>query len=127
MLKVALVFLGSGVGGVLRYGLSGWVQKSANGTFPFGTLVVNVLGCLAIGFLGAGFASRLMIREEYRVALIVGVLGGFTTFSAFGAETFTLLLNGQFVSALINILASVGLGLMAVWAGYHLAEHWLGA
>lgn len=126
LVKLALIFIASGVGGVCRYLLSGWAQKLANGSFPAGTLAVNVLGCLLIGFLSAAFAGRWLVREEYRVALIVGVLGGFTTFSAFGLETFALLNDGQYARAAWNVIASVGLGLASVWAGYRLAERWLG-
>ena len=127
MFKCALIFLGSGVGGVCRYALSGWVQRLGNGSFPLGTLAVNVIGCVLIGFLTGGFSGRLLMREEYRIALVVGILGGFTTFSAFGMETFALLNDGQFARATMNVAASVGAGLAAVWIGYRLAEHWLGA
>ncbi|MCG3128798.1 MAG: putative fluoride ion transporter CrcB [Phycisphaerae bacterium] len=126
VLKLALVFVGSGVGGVGRYLLSGWAQRWANGTFPLGTLVVNLLGCVLIGFLTAAFAGRWLVREELRVAAVVGVLGGFTTFSAFGMETFAFLNDGQYARAWLNIALSVGLGLIGVWGGYRLAESWLG-
>ncbi|MBI5864277.1 MAG: fluoride efflux transporter CrcB [Planctomycetes bacterium] len=126
MIKFALVFLGSGLGGVLRYALAGWVQRSYGGTFPLGTLTVNVLGCLAIGFLSVALTGRILVREEYRVALVVGILGGFTTFSAFGAETFALLNDGQHLRAAANVLLSVVLGLAAVWIGYRTAESLLG-
>jgi fluoride exporter len=126
MLKLVLVFVGSGVGGLLRYLLSGSVHKLLNGTFPLGTLAVNVVGCLLIGFLSAGFSGPLLVREEYRIGLLVGILGGFTTFSAFGIETFAFLNDGQLLRAAANVLLSVGLSLIAVWAGYRLAENWLG-
>ena len=99
----------------------------ANGSFPLGTWFVNVTGCLAIGFLSAAFSGRILIREEYRIGLIVGILGGFTTFSAFGMETFALLNDGQHARAALNVFLSVGAGLAAVWLGYRLAENWLGA
>ncbi len=126
MFKLVLIFFGSGVGGILRYALSGWVQKLNNGTFPLGTLVVNITGCLLIGFLTAAFSGRLLIREEYRIALIVGVLGGFTTFSAFGVETFALVNDGQYFRAAANVALSVAVGLTAVWAGYRLSQSCLG-
>jgi CrcB protein len=126
MLKLTLIFVGSGLGGVLRYALSGCAQKLAGGMFPLGTLVVNVTGCLLIGFLSAAFAGRLLIREEYRIGLLVGVLGGYTTFSAFGFETFSLLNDGQYLRASANVVLSVVVGLIGVWAGYRLAENWLG-
>lgn len=87
MCKLVLIFVGSGLGGVLRYALGGWGQRPADGRFPLGTLIVNVSGCLLIRFLTAAFAGRVLIREEYRVALLIGVLGGYTTFSTFGLET----------------------------------------
>ena len=126
MLKLVLILVGSGLGGLLRYSLSGWVHRLSNSTFPVGTLAVNVVGCLLIGFLSAAFSGPILIREEYRLGLIVGVLGGFTTFSAFGIETFAFLNDGQHVRAAANVLLSVGAVSIAVWAGYRLAESWLG-
>lgn len=127
MSKLALIFLGSGLGGIFRYALSGSVQRVFNGRFPAGTLVVNLVGCLLIGFLTSALLGRVLIREELRVALTVGLLGGFTTFSTFGFETFALLNDGQYARALANILLSVGAGLAAVWIGYRTAQWWLGA
>jgi len=126
MAKILLIFIGSGAGGVLRYALAGWTQRLANGSFPVGTLIVNITGCLLIGFLTATLSGRVLLREEYRVALLMGLLGGYTTFSTFGLETFTLLNDGQSWRALLNVTASVILGLAAVWTGYRLAENWLG-
>lgn len=127
MSKMLLIFLGSGLGGVGRYLLSGWTQRLANGSFPVGTLAVNVLGCLAIGFLGAALGGRWLVREEYRMAMTIGVVGGFTTFSTFGIETFALLNDGQRLRAAANVALSVVLGLAAVWIGYRFAQRWLGA
>lgn len=126
MTKFLLIFIGSGAGGVLRYALAGWTQRLANGSFPIGTLIVNITGCLLIGFLTAALSGRVLMREEYRVALLIGLLGGYTTFSTFGLETFTLLNDGQAWRALLNVTASVILGLAGVWTGYRLAENWLG-
>ena len=127
MSKIVLIFVGSGFGGVCRYVLSGWVQRWGNASFPLGTLMVNLLGCLVIGFLSAAFMGRWLVREEHRIAIVVGVIGGFTTFSAFGMETFALLNDGQYLRAAANVALSVVLGLTAVWVGYRLAESWLGA
>ncbi len=126
MQKILLVAAGSAVGGALRYLVQGWGQTLVNGSFPLGTLVVNVLGCLAIGFLNKALTGTL-VPAEYRVALTVGVLGGFTTFSAFGWETFALANDGQGLRAIMNLLLSVALALAAVLIGYRLAERWLGA
>ncbi|MCL4221759.1 MAG: fluoride efflux transporter CrcB [Phycisphaerales bacterium] len=122
MLKLALIFVGSGTGGLLRYGLAGWVQHAWGATFPLGTLVVNVVGCLFVGFLGAALAGPILVREEYRVALLIGLLGGFTTFSTFGKETFALAGDREWMLASTNIVLSVGLGLLGVWLGTRLAE-----
>jgi len=89
-------------------------------------MLVNIIGCLLIGFLNKAFTGVLLVREEYRLALTVGMLGGFTTFSTFGWETFSLLNDKQYAHAAANVLLSVALGLAAVWLGYRLAERWLG-
>src|SRR5262245_27759999 len=116
-MKYIWIAVGGAGGSLLRYLLQGWVQRWAGGTFPAGTLVVNVLGCFVIGLLAAAFAGPVLIREEYRIGLTVGVLGGFTTFSAFGLETFNLTNEGQFRLAAANVVLSVGLGFAAIWAG----------
>src|SRR5437868_5176362 len=126
MLKWILIAAGGAAGSVLRYAMQGWVQRAANSGFPFGTLVVNVLGCLLIGFLTATFTGPKLIRAEYRVGLIVGILGGFTTFSTFGWETFSLTNDRQLGLAALNILLSCALGLIAVWVGYRASEYWFG-
>lgn len=126
MLQIFLIALGGSVGSVLRYLMAGWGQRLSSGTFPFGTLLVNVLGCLLIGFLNALFNGPYLIRQEYRLALTVGVLGGFTTFSAFGWESFSLANDGQYFRAILNILLSITLGLVAVWLGYRLSQRWFG-
>jgi CrcB protein len=123
--KLVLIAIGGGFGSVMRYVLGGWVQRLAGIDFPLGTLVINVSGCFAIGFLNAFFTPRL-VREEYRIAILVGILGGYTTFSTFGYETFMSLNDRQFARAGFNMLLSVGLGLAAVWIGYRLAERMFG-
>jgi fluoride exporter len=121
VLKLILIACGGAAGSVLRYALSGWVQgwveHGPAPLFPWGILAVNVTGCLAIGVLGALFTGPLLIREEYRVALLVGVLGGYTTLSAFGYDTVSMAQRGQFALAGLNVLLSNALGLLAVWAG----------
>jgi len=124
--RLFLVAVGGGAGSILRYLMAGWAQNASNALFPIGTLLVNVLGCLAIGVLGGAFAGPVLIREEYRIALLVGLLGGFTTFSTFGLETVSLLSDGQADRAVLNVVLSNGLGLVAVWLGYRLAQRWVG-
>ena len=127
MLKLVLIASFGAVGALPRYALSGWAQRASDGSFPVGTLVVNLTGCLAIGVVGAVFAGPHVIREEYRAAILVGMLGAFTTFSTFGWETFELANNGQFRLAGLNFaLSNIG-GLVAVWVGYRVTQHWVGA
>ena len=121
--RCVLVMLGGAAGSLGRY----LVQASAYawlGAFPAGTLVVNVVGCFAIGALNTAFAGPLAMRPEYRLAIVTGILGGFTTFSAFGWETFELAKDGEVGVAAINVAASVVLGIAAVWAGAYVTE-WL--
>jgi CrcB protein len=123
MIGVLLVGVGSFVGGVLRYGLSTWVHRTLdNPWFPYGTLAVNGLGCLVIGFLAGLAESRAAFTPEVRLFLFVGILGGFTTFSSFALETFSLARDTQSVAALVNIGLQLGLGLLAVWVGNVLAH-----
>jgi CrcB protein len=126
-MKWLLIACGGGAGAILRYAMAGWGQRLTSGVFPVGTLMVNTLGCLAIGFLASLFAGPLLIREEYRIAILVGFLGGFTTFSTYGYETFALLGDGEWWSATVNILLSNVLGLLALWIGVRLAEQLQGA
>jgi CrcB protein len=115
-----LVALGSGLGGAARLWVSTLVGRGAGTTFPWGTLAVNVLGCLAVGFLAALFepASPLHVRQDLRVLLVVGVLGGFTTFSAFSLEALLLIQRGAVAAATAYVVASVALGLLAASAAY---------
>ena len=89
----------SALGSILRYAMQGAVQGLTGIGFPAGTVAVNVLGCLLIGLLAAMFNGPMLVHEDYRVGLTVGLLGGFTTFSTFGLETFYLANEGQFVLA----------------------------
>lgn len=126
MYKVLLIAFGGGLGSVLRYLIAGWTQRLSPETFPLGTMVVNVTGCLAIGVLGAMFAGPHTWREEWRIALMVGLLGGFTTFSSFSFETLELTNDGQLARAGANVLLTNVLCLGAAWIGYRLAERLLG-
>jgi fluoride exporter len=121
MINVLFIGIGGALGSVARYLVSGWVQaltRSVN--FPFGTLTVNVVGCFVIGFLAQLAEARGVFTSEARAFVFIGILGGFTTFSSFGNETFNLARSGEMMSALANVGANVILGLLAVWVG-HLA------
>jgi len=124
MKTLALVALGGGFGSACRYLLSTWLTRTAGaGGFPLGTLAVNLIGCLLIG-LFAGFATRhAWLNGEARLLLVVGVLGGFTTFSAFGLDSLNLMRRGESLLALGYIGGSVLLGLGAAWLGWWLADN----
>jgi CrcB protein len=120
-LKLPLIFFGAGLGGLMRYWVAGVVQTRWGPGLPVGTLVVNVSGCLVIGFLATLFSGPLLVREEYRIGLLIGLLGGYTTFATFGRETMALLADGQWFLALSNVLLCNILGLAAVWGGARIA------
>ena len=118
MVKLFLAGIGGFVGSVLRYSVSGFVQDlSRSIDFPYGTLAVNLIGCCAIGFLSQLAETRGFFTGETRTLVFIGVLGGFTTFSAFGYETFQLLRDGQWPAATASVGLQVVLGVGGVWAG----------
>jgi CrcB protein len=123
MQNILIAGLGGFIGTIIRYLLNNLIYKSLNyPIYPFGTLTINILGCFFIGFI-AGFAQyRLTLTPEIRIFIQIGVLGGFTTFSTFGYETFTLIRDGQFILGVSNILLQVLVGLFAVWLGYSLGQ-----
>ena len=122
--QVVVVGLGGFVGSSARFALNGLVQRlSTFGTFPYGTLVVNVLGCLAIGFLGGLAEHRNVLEPGQRRFLLIGVLGGFTTFSAFAHESVGLAQTAGFSRAAINVAAQVIIGFGAAWIGSLGARH----
>jgi len=123
MKALALVALGGGFGAACRYLLSGLLMRGATGGFPLGTLTVNLIGCLLIG-LWAGLAARhAWLNGELRLLLVTGVLGGFTTFSAFGLESLQLLRRGEMALAWWYVGGSVLFGLIMVATGWWLG-HW---
>jgi fluoride exporter len=114
--KLFLAGIGGFVGSALRYAVTGFIQPSNGSTrFPFGTLTVNLVGCLLIGFLSELAELRGIYSADTRTLIFVGVLGGFTTFSAFGHETMLLWRDGEVPLAFANIAAHVVLCLGAVW------------
>ena len=122
MKNLLLVGAGGFLGSVLRYVAGGAVQAAARHVhFPWGTLAVNAAGCLLIGLLGGLAETRHVLSPEQRLFLITGFLGGFTTFSAYGFETYYLVRVGEPGLAAANALGQVALGLACVWAGHALA------
>jgi CrcB protein len=123
MNAVILVALGGAIGSVARFKLSGYVlHHTIDWRFPAGTFAVNVIGCLAAGIL-VGLAEKYdFMSAETRLLVFTGILGGFTTFSAFGLETMFLLRRGEVLIAGANIFLSVAMGLAALWLGLGLAS-----
>lgn len=117
MKQMIAIAVGGAVGSLLRYGASNAVHLWMTRSFPYGTLVVNVSGCLVMGILYVLLIERLNLGPEWRAALLVGLLGGYTTFSSFSMETLLLFENGEHVKAFANIILSVSLCLAAVWLG----------
>jgi CrcB protein len=117
MLKLIFIAAGGILGALLRYGISGLIQGYLNSSFPWGTLIVNLLGCFMIGFLWQ-ISELIIISPNIRVFIFVGVLGAFTTFSTYGLETINLLRESEIKYALSNIFLSNILGLLMVFCGF---------
>ncbi|MEJ2187684.1 MAG: fluoride efflux transporter CrcB [Gemmatimonadota bacterium] len=120
------IAVGGAMGAVARYGLGGWVQARTGSSFPWGTLVVNVLGALLIGF-GLRYLEAVRLSSEVRALVLVGLLGAFTTFSTFSYETVALLEDGEWLRAGAYAFGSLVLGLLAVGAGLTAASYVLQA
>lgn len=121
MLNFLLIAIGGAIGSVLRYSVSAVDYKLSKGIFPVSTLIVNLVGCLIIGFLW-GLSERIIISPNIRNFIFIGLLGGFTTFSSFGLESFNLFRDGELRIAVINILANNLLGISLVFAGFSAAR-----
>jgi len=122
MTQILAIAAGGSIGAVMRYLVSTGVYSYLGRGFPYGTLVVNVLGSLLMGLLYELFLQRLAMSAELRAVLLVGFLGAFTTFSTFSIETINLIEQGYLLKAVGNILASVILCVLAAWLGLQLAR-----
>ena len=123
MEKALLVGLGGFLGTILRYAVGEWVGRlKAGWTFPLETLVINVVGCLVLGVLAGLVDTRGILTGTTRAVVFIGLLGGFTTFSAFGYETLQLLGDGRWRVAALSASLQVVLGIGGVWAGQLLAR-----
>lgn len=120
MRALLLVALGGAAGSMLRWALAGLIQRGTGTAFPWGTFAVNVAGALAIGVVAAIALERAQLSPDARTLVLPGLLGGFTTFSAFSLETFALLRDGDWMTALLYAAGSVVAGLAATAAGFAL-------
>ena len=121
-----LIYVGAGgfFGSIGRYLLAGAVYQIFPGlNFPTGTAVVNILGCFLIGIISGLVEMRNLLSPETRIFILIGLLGGFTTFSTFGFETVALLRDGAFFAALANVLVQVIIGISVVWLGFNLIRY----
>ena len=117
MVKLLALGLAGSIGTLTRYWLTGFVHRHSKGAFPFGTLLVNILGCFLIGLVMYLVNERDSFTPETRAVLVVGLVGGFTTFSTFSYETLELLRKGAPLLAGLNVCGSVLPGVCAVWLG----------
>lgn len=121
--KYLFIGLGGFFGSISRYWLSTVIHEYAGMNFPYGTLAVNIIGCFTIGLLMTMFQEHFVENPNIRLFLIIGFLGGFTTFSSFSFDTLALMKAGNFVSAGMNVVVSVTVCLTGTWIGYYLGEN----
>ena len=117
-MNLLLIAIGGALGSVARYLLSMFVLRATGSLFPMGTFVVNLVGCVAFGVIAGAAEQRVPLAPELRLFLLVGVLGGFTTFSSYAFESLALARDGQFAAAGINVVGQVLAGFTGLWAGY---------
>lgn len=123
--RLLLIALGGALGALLRFGVSGLAFRVAGDGFPWGTLVVNLIGCLAIGILWAAF-ERAPLPAEWAAFVFVGLLGAFTTYSTFALESMNLLRDGETFFAIANVVGSTVGGILLAFGGLFAARHFLG-
>lgn len=121
-MRLILIAVFGAVGTLARYGLQGVIQFRTGGTFPYGTLTINLTGCFLLGLIGQLTLNRMVIPPDWRVAIAVGFFGGYTTFSSFGWETAKMLEDGEWLPASLYVAASVVVGLLLSVTGIRLAN-----
>jgi CrcB protein len=120
--NLLLIAIGGALGSMARFLLSSFVLRATASLFPWGTFAVNLIGCIVFGIIIGLSEHRLSLTPELRAFLLIGILGGFTTFSSFAFESFALLRDGQMAAAAFNVFGQVITGLAGVWAGVMLAR-----
>lgn len=118
----SVIALGGALGALGRYGLSTWIANRGNDPFPWGTFVVNILGCFLLGLIYVLGTEKLLINPQVRSMITVGFLGAFTTFSTFSLEMVNLLRNGEVIMAMLYVFGSITVGLIGVWLGILVAN-----
>jgi CrcB protein len=122
LLNLLLVAAGGAIGSTARYVFSQLVQHATGTLFPIGTFAVNCVGCLVFGAIAGAAEQRVQVAPELRLFLLVGILGGFTTFSSYAFESYALIRDGQFLSASVNVVGQVVAGLAGMWIGFAMAR-----
>jgi CrcB protein len=117
-----VIALGGALGALGRYGLSTWITNRGNSLFPWGTFVVNILGCFLLGVFYVLGTEKLLIHPQLRSMITVGFLGAFTTFSTYSLEAVTMIRNGEVKMALLYVFGSIAVGLVGVWLGIAAAD-----
>ena len=118
--NLLLIAIGGALGSVARYLLSTLVLRMSGSLFPLGTFVVNLAGCVVFGAIAGAAQHRFALTPDARAFLLVGVLGGFTTFSSYASESVALLRDGRFAAAALNVAGQVFAGLAGLWSAYRL-------
>lgn len=119
---IILVAVGGAIGSVSRYVLSTLVLRASGSMFPVGTFAVNLVGCVVFGAIVGAAGQRFVLTPDARAFLLVGVLGGFTTFSSYAFESFALMQDGQLLAAAVNIVGQVLAGLLGLWVAYVITQ-----
>ena len=117
-----MIAIGGAIGAIARYQIAAMVQARIPVGFPYGTFVVNVTGCLIMGFVTALLAERLVVHPNWRFLIPIGFIGAYTTFSTFELETFRAVSEGAWWVAGANVAGSVAAGYLALWAGFVIAR-----
>jgi CrcB protein len=118
LLNLLLIAIGGALGSTARYLFSLLIQRASGTLFPIGTFAVNCVGCLVFGAIAGAAEQRVQVAPQLRLFLLVGILGGFTTFSSYAFESFVLVRDGQFAAASVNIVGQVIAGLGGMWIGF---------